>query len=286
MNDERGTMNTRRRSSFIVHRSSLFLALLLLASTARALSVPPAPRQWFTDTAGVVDASAASALNEKLRNFEAERGTQFLIYIFPSLEEESLEDFTIRCATAWKVGNKKYDNGLILFVFIKERKVRIEVGYGLEGTVTDAISSRVIRDDVAPHFRGGDYAAGLNAAADHLIALISGKEPAVEPSSPGARPSGSSSSSGGSSENSIPGVVILLIIFAIFILPRLFMSRRGARSSGCGGCFWPLMFLGGGGRGVTFGSGGFGGGGGWGGGGGGFSGGGGSFGGGGASGGW
>jgi len=279
----------RSLSSFILHPSSFFLGLafLLFATSALALDVPPSPHEWVTDGAGILDASAASALNEKLRNFESQSGVQFLIYTFPSLEGEALEDFTIRCATAWKAGNKKYDNGLVLFVFKQERKVRIEVGYGLEGTVTDAVSSRVIRDDIAPHFRNNeDYAGGLNAAADHLIAIISGKEAPVPPSSPGAS-STSSSSSGRSSDGTFPQALIFLIVmFAIFVLPRLFMSRRGTRSSGCGGCFWPMFLLGGGGRGITFGGGGGGFGGGGFGGGGGFSGGGGSFGGGGASGGW
>src|SRR5207248_9377413 len=123
----------------------------------------------------------AHAINEKLAAFEQRSGAQFIIYTFPTLDNEALEDFTIRCAEKWKVGNKKYDNGLILFVFVKERKIRIEVGYGLEPTVTDAFSSRVIREDIAPHFQKGDYAGGLNAAADALIAQIEHKEAPVPP---------------------------------------------------------------------------------------------------------
>jgi uncharacterized protein len=271
MNDERGTMNNLR-SSFIVHRSSFLLALLLLvALNASALDVPPPPTQWFTDTANIVDSSSASALNEKLRNFEQSSGAQFIIYIFPSLEGESMEDFTIHCAEKWKVGNKKYDNGLILFVFVKERKVRIEVGYGLEGTVTDAISSRVIRDDIAPHFQKSDYAGGLNAAADDLIARIQGKEAPVAPVRRTSRRSSSSDDG-----FNVQCFLLLVVLFFVFVLPYLTIGRRRRASSGCGGCFWPLLFMSGG-RGITFGGGGgFGG----------FSGGGGSFGGGGASGGW
>ena len=85
---------------------------------------------------------------------------------------ESIEDFTIRCVEKWKVGQKKYDNGLVLFVFIQERKVRVEVGYGLEGTITDAVSRRVIEEQIGPHFRNGAYAAGLNAAADEIMRRI------------------------------------------------------------------------------------------------------------------
>src|SRR5205085_9900214 len=170
--------------------------------------------------------------------------------------------------------NKKYDNGLILFVFVKERKVRIEVGYGLEGTVTDAISSRVIRNDIAPHFQQSDYAGGLNAAADDLIARISGKEAPVEPVQTSSRRSSRRTDNSGFN---VQCGLLLVVLFVVFVLPYLTIGRR-RRSSGCGGCFWPLLFMCGG-RGITFGGGGWGGGGG--GGFGGFSGGGGSFGGGG-----
>ncbi len=190
----------------------------------------------------------------------------------PSLEGEAVEDFTVRCATQWKVGQKKYDNGLILFVFARERKVRIEVGYGLEGTITDAFSSRVTRDYIAPYFQRNDYAGGLNAASDALMAKIRKEEPPVPPLQREPQ--------GGGGPVEIPSVVILILLFVFifFIVPML--TRRG----GCGGCFWPMFFFpgGGGGGGITFG----GRGGGFGGGFGGFSGGGGRFGGGGATGGW
>lgn len=249
---------------------------IFVATAAFALDVPPAPTQWFTDKAGLLDPMAAAALNRKLQDFEQSSGAQFLIYVFPSLENEALEDFTIRCATQWKVGQKKYDNGLILFVFVKEKKLRVEVGYGLEGTMTDAFSSRVIREYIAPHFQQGDWAGGLNAGADAIIAKIKGGEAPVPPLQPSGsgQPSGSSGNAGG-----IIFPILIILFFIFFILPML---RRGG--GGCGGCFWPMFFMGGGGRGITFGGGGGGFGGGFGGGG--FSGGGGSFGGGGASGGW
>jgi uncharacterized protein len=258
-------MNVRRRRALLACAASVFLTLI--AYSAIALTVPPSPTQWFTDSASLASPSEAEALNQKLKAFEERSGAQFIIYTFPSLEEEALEDFTIRCAERWKAGQKKYDNGLILFVFAKERKIRIEVGYGLEGTLTDAFTSDVIRNDIAPRFRTGDYAGGLNAAADHLIARVENKEAPV-PVSRRARRSGRPSG--------IDPVFLFFIvmIFLFFVLPVL---RRGG---GCGGCI-PL-FLPWGGSGITFG----GGGGGWGGGGGGFSGGGGGFGGGGSSGGW
>ena len=245
--------------------------LFLLAASAVALDIPPPPTTYVTDKASILSESDAHALNEKLAAFEQRSGAQFIIYIFPTLDSEALEDFTVRCAEKWKVGNKKYDNGLILFVFVKERKLRIEVGYGLEPTVTDAFSSRVIREDIAPHFRTGDYAGGLNAAADALTAKIEGKQAPVPAAQPRSAPG-----SAGVPCGSVFG--LLIFIFIIIIVASIITRSR----PGCGGCFWPMFFLGGGG-GRGFGGGGWGGGGGgWSG----FSGGGGSFGGGGASGGW
>ncbi len=256
---------------------AVLAGLMLLAPAAHALEVPQPPAQWYTDSAGLLNEQQAQELNDKLRNFEQQSGVQFIIYVFPSIDGEAIEDFTIRCAEKWKVGNKKYDNGLILFVFVKERKVRIEVGYGLEGTVTDAFSSRVIREQIAPHFQQGDYFGGLNAAADALIAKIRGGEAPVAPVQP-AQQGGQRASSGRGIDPFF--LIIIVAIFFVFILPML----RGRGRGGCGGCFWPMFFFPGGG--TTFGGGGGGFGGFGGGGGGGFSGGGGGFGGGGATGGW
>jgi uncharacterized protein len=265
-----------------------FLSLVLLLATtfaALALEVPPPPKRWVTDSAGVMSLSDVATLDTKLENFEQTSGAQFLIYTFKSIEGESIEDFTQRCVTAWKVGQAKYDNGLVLFVFVAERKVRVEVGYGLEGTITDAFSSRVIREQIAPFFQKGDYGGGLNAAADALMNKIRTGEEPVAPLRPrGAQqgPVGVETEEGGF----IGTIIFLVFFFLFFILPMLTRRRRGVNS--CGGCILPF-FLGGGGSGITFGGGGggFSGGGfGGGGGGGGFSGGGGGFGGGGATGGW
>ncbi|HEY8712958.1 MAG TPA: TPM domain-containing protein, partial [Thermoanaerobaculia bacterium] len=205
-----------------------FAVVALLASALLALDVPSTPAQWVTDKAGILDASQVEALNHKLSDFEQSSGAQFIIYIFPSLGGESLEDFTIRCAEKWKVGQKKYDNGLILFVFVKEKKLRIETGYGLEGSITDAFSSRVIRDYVAPHFRQGDWYGGLNAASDAIIAKIRGGEAPVPPLQ--SRGSSQTTGMGNAAGSIIP--FIILIVFVIFILPMF------ARRQGCGGCLW------------------------------------------------
>ncbi|HUP61587.1 MAG TPA: TPM domain-containing protein [Thermoanaerobaculia bacterium] len=246
--------------------------LLAIAPALLALEVPPPPKQWFTDNAGIVDPAAASGLNQKLQDFEQQSGAQFIIYVFRSIENEAIEDFTIRCVERWKVGQKKYDNGLVLFVFFEEKKVRIEVGYGLEGTVTDAFSSRVIREHIAPYFQRQDYAGGLTAAANAIMTKIRTGE---EPVPPMQRRGGSQAQE----RDDLNPFVVLAILFVIFFVVAPMLARR---RGGCSGCIFPLFLPGGGG--VTFGGGGFSSGGF--GGGGGFSGGGGGFGGGGATGGW
>src|SRR5438093_1782978 len=208
-------MMRRLFSSLIPHASSLLILFLAVAAPVQALDVPPPPTTFVTDKAGILDESSAHALNEKLAAFEQRSGAQFIIYIFPTLDDEVLEDFTIRCAEKWKVGNKKYDNGLILFVFVKERKLRIEVGYGLEPTITDAFSRRVIEQYIAPHFRQGDYAGGLNAAADAIIAQIQHKEAPVPPAQSRQRPV-----AGGSPQGAACGSVfaLLAVIFVIIVI--------------------------------------------------------------------
>lgn len=261
-----------------LRRFVVFLAIvsaLLLSPVARALDVPARPTEWVTDGAGVLSAADRQALNEKLEAFAQRSGSQFLVFVYPSLEGEAIEDFTIRAAEQWKT---KQDRALIIFVFVQERKVRIEVGYGLEGAIPDGISSRAIREYIAPGFQRGDYAGGLNAAVDFLIARVEGREQAIPHE--GGR-------GGQSTTISLRDILPLLFILFIFLFVLGPMFRR----TGCSGCgcvpFFPFggggFTMGGGGHGGGFGGGGGGGwniGGGWGGGGGG------SFGGGGATGGW
>jgi uncharacterized protein len=196
-----------------------------------------------------------------------------VVAIFPELPSPSLEDFTIRTAQAWRAGRKKLANGVVLFVFVKDRKVRIEVGYGLEGALPDITAKRIIDEQIVPRFRAGDYAGGVEAAVDAIMAATRGEykaEPATGTSS---------------------GAQWLCLLFALFIIVFVIQSTRHASGRGRrrrGPAWWWGGPWGGGGW--SSGGGGWStGGGGWssgGGGGGGFSGGGGSFGGGGASGSW
>jgi len=218
--------------------------------------VPPTPHAYLTDLAGVVPSEQAAAINERLDALEKSSGHQVIAALFPSLEGEPLEDFTIRCAERWKVGRKGLDDGIIFFAFVKDRRMRLEVGYGLEGKVPDAVAHRLLDGVVKPSFARGDYGGGVLALAGALEAVFRGEPPPTPASS-------------GRSGSPVPFVFLLVVAF---LLMRAMAAGRGHRGSRGGFGGWG-GFSGGG-----FSGGGFSGGG--------FSSGGGSFGGGGASGSW
>ncbi len=249
----------------------LFITLLLTfaeSALVSALEVPPL-RGHVNDYSGLMAPERARALEERLARFEQETGNQVAVLTIPGLEGEDLEGFGIKVADTWKIGKKGFDNGVILLIVKNDRKLRIEVGYGLEGVLPDAIASRIIREVIVPHFRANDYAGGIEAGVELILKVTSG-----EPLPEAARRRSSRDS--GSSLTNLLFIFMLLAFPIIGILGNLSQpggvgawSTRGSRRRGI---WW-------GGFGGGFGGGGFGGGGG-------FSGGGGGFGGGGASGGW
>jgi uncharacterized protein len=243
----------------------LALPLLFLACAGAAVAVgppvPPVPTRFVTDRAGVIAPDVASGLERRLFDFEKETSNQFLVYTETAVPDgTTLEEYTVACAQAWKAGQTQRKNGMILFVFPASRKARLEVGYGLEGAMPDALARRVLDEQVLPRFRAGDYSGGISSGVSAAIAATKGEY------------KGTGQARGQSRERAIPAPLLLGLAFVFFfvILPALRGARRGYSYIGRGG----------------WGSGGFGGFGGFGGGGGGFSGGGGSFGGGGASGSW
>ena len=244
------------------------LASLALAHPAGALDIPQL-RGRVNDNAGMLTPQERSALEAKLQAYEEKTGQQFVLLTVPSLEGNVIEDFSIKVVEKWKLGDAKADDGLLMVISLNDRKMRIEVGYGLEGSVPDAIGARVIREVLAPAFRTGAYAQGIDQAFSYLMRAASGELPASELRERPQRERRPATLWG-----VLSPLILPLILFAFFAI----MSGRGRRRRRGG--IWAGPFIGG------FG-GGFGGGGGWGGGGGGgFSGGGGGFGGGGASGEW
>jgi uncharacterized protein len=285
------------------------LALLLGASaTCAEVAIPPLTAR-VTDLTGTLSGGAVTRIEAKLGNLEAKKGSQIAVLIVPTMQPEDIEQFGIRVADAWKLGRKGVDDGAILIVAKNDRRLRIEVGRGLEGALPDAIANRIITETITPHFKVGDYDGGVEAGVDKMISVVNG-EPLPEPDRKWERHSGL-------------GHLLPLVLVGVFvasgILRALFGRLLGSVATGglTGGIAWLLshflpiglgagivaflfaMLAGstsrgwsagrgwgggfGGGLGGGFGGGGFSGGGG---GGGGFSGGGGGFSGGGASGSW
>jgi len=246
--------------------------LLLFVSFALGLSLPPAPTARVNDYGGMLNASSRLELEQKLKNFEEATSNQIVVATFSSLEGETLEDFSIRLAEAWKLGKKGRDNGVLLLIFKEDRALRIETGYGLEGALPDAVSRSIIESKIIPEFRRGDFKAGIFSGVDAIIAATKG-EYRAEP------------------ETNVGAILLLLLFFFLLGLFFWWVSRKAGqgitlgsgglrRSSGWGRS---TGWGGGGSSGSSWGGGGSSS---WGSGGGGFSGGGGSFGGGGASGRW
>jgi uncharacterized protein len=245
-----------------------FIFLLLVTSLTFALDVPPL-RGRVNDYAGVMRRDQAQALESQLAQFEQDTGHQVAVLTIPTLDGEDIEGFSIRVAENWKIGKKGFDNGVILLVAIKDRKLRLEVGYGLEGVLPDAIAKRITSDYIVPHFRAQDYAGGIIAGIDGVLKVIK-KEPLPE----SARKKVGSQGAG---INSLLMLVVTLGVLGLMAFASMANRRRNNFWSTRGGRRGPTFWGGPGG----FGSGGFSEGGGFGGGG--FSGGGGGFGGGGAS---
>ena len=260
---------SRKRSCF-VRRIALFLVAFFLSATTlfSAETLPPKPAGYFADYAGAVSTQAASRFNEQLAQFERDTSNQFVVAIWPTMpSQSSIDDFTQRTFQAWKVGQQGKNNGVVLFVFVNDHRLRIQPGYGLEGSLPDALCDDIIRNGIAPKFRQGDYEGGIATGIDLVEKAVRGEY------------KGSGKTANDSRDVGIPfSKFIFFVIFVVIlmIIGRM-QRRRGYGYSGFGG-----PFIGG----WSGGSGG----GGWSSGGGdsfsGFSGGGGSSGGGGASGGW
>jgi uncharacterized protein len=259
----------------------LLASLLLLAAVPASFAqssldagMPPFPALTgpVVDDAHLLPADVLDQLSQKLAAYSQANGTQVVVVTLPTLNGYPIDYYGYQLGRHWGVGQKGKNNGVLLIVDVGEKQARIDVGYGLEGTLTDAQSILIIHNVIAPHFRSGDYAGGITAGTDAILSVLGGKQLAVERQQVQER----------------SGTGFLIFVILIFIaLPMLF-GGRGRMGGGWLG--WLLLgMLSGGGRGGGYGGGGFGGGGFGGGGfggGGGFSGGGGSFGGGGASGGW
>lgn len=257
-------------------------AILRLVATVLLMGLAPANAQTFpapnkthvVDAANIIPPDREAALDAKLAGVEQQSGRQLVVATVPSLEGYPIEDYGYRLGRAWGIGQKGENNGLVLLVAPNDRKVRIEVGYGLEPIMTDALSSVIVNTQIVPAFKAGDYPGGIEAGINAIIPQLT-----LPPEEAAKRAQQVAAPRQGGGQVDIGNVIFWLFIFFFFILPlmRSMFGRRGRRYGSGPVVIWGPGDWGGGGS--------SGGGSSWGGGGG-FSGGGGSFGGGGASGSW
>jgi uncharacterized protein len=160
---------------------ALFFALLICWPFAAAadVAVPPLSGR-VVDQTGTLSASDAANLTQRLKDLETRKGSQVAVLIVPTTQPETIEQFAIRVAEAWKIGRKKIDDGALLVVAKDDRKLRIEVGYGLEGALPDVSARRIIDEFIVPRFRTGDFAGGISAGVDRIIRSVDG-EPLPKP---------------------------------------------------------------------------------------------------------
>jgi uncharacterized protein len=224
-------------------RGLLLAGLLALLATplepvlAQSLVPVPALTAPVTDLTGTLTPDQASALDAKLRAFEQTKGSQIAVLIVPTTQPEEIEQYSIRVVEQWQIGRKKVDDGVLLLVALNDRRVRIEVGYGLEGALPDATANRIIDQDIRPSFKRGDFYGGINTGVDRIMRVIEGEplpEPELSPPAAG-----------------VPGLFHLLpfLFVLVFvggsILRRLFGRVGGAIATGglVGFLTWMLVAL-------------------------------------------
>jgi len=272
-------------TTFFAAVCRLLFCLMLGHGLAWAQAPVPALKTRVTDLTGTLDAAARQALESRLAQLEKARGAQLAVLLVSTTQPESIEQYALRVAETWKLGRKGVDDGVLLLVAKDDRTLRIEVGYGLEGAIPDAMAKRVIEEVIVPRFKQGDLSGGIDAGVNALVRLIEGE----------TLPQKEAAASGASVEDALSMAMVFIFVVG-GILRALFGALIGAALAGGVAFLGGWLLLGGPGMAAVVGvvvffltligiSGVVGGGGG-GGGGGGFSGGGGGFGGGGASGRW
>ncbi len=242
--------------------------VLLVSHSFAAEVIPPKPDRYFNDYAGVVSKEAGNRFNEQLAQFERETSDQVVVAVFPKMQSESdIADYTQRVAQAWGVGQKDRRNGAVLFVFVQDRKMFIQVGYGLEGALPDATAFDITERHIKPLFRAGNYEAGLATGIDLICKAIRGEYK-------GSGKTVAERQSGGGFSGVLPFIIFIIVLIVISrVIRKLggygYSSRRGGPVFIPSGGGWSSGSGSGGGGGFS-----------------GFSGGGGSFGGGGAGSSW
>jgi uncharacterized protein len=227
--------------------------LLAAAAWAAPPPIPASPHEHVTDTAGVLSEGARRSLTKRLEAYERGGGHQVVVYVAESTGGRPIEEFAVEAFEQWKVGRKGLDDGVALFVFVEDRKVRIEVGYGVEDRLTDLLAGKIVRDVIVPDIKAGNFDAAITRGSEAIVSTLGGR---LE----GAQSEGARGNRGPPPR--IPGTIemmvyiVLGIAFLILLItnPRLalmllfMLGRGGGRRGGGGGGFGGGGFSGGGGR--------------------------------------
>jgi uncharacterized protein len=220
-----------RRPFFAAHGAVLALLLFLAPPQLLAQQAIPPLSARVQDLTSTLSEAERSALEQKLAAFEARKGAQIAVLLVPTTAPEAIEQYSLRVAEAWEIGRGRIDDGIVLVIAKDDRKLRIEVGYGLEGAVPDALAKRIISERIVPRFYEEQYALGINEGVDALIGLIDGEPlPAPEPSE-------SPSSDG---LGALPFVLLISMFFAP-VLRRSFGTLLGALTVGAGAGFFAWL---------------------------------------------
>ncbi|MGC1522056.1 MAG: YgcG family protein, partial [Steroidobacteraceae bacterium] len=216
-------------------RAAAGLALLVAAVPAGALIAVPPLTGRVVDLTGTLSGAAVARIEAKLAAFEDKKGSQIAVLIVPSTQPEEIEQFGIRVEDAWKLGRKGVDDGAYLIVAKNDRHVRIEVGYGLEGALSDAIANRIVDETIAPHFKQGDFDGGIEEGVDKMIAVVDG-EPLPEPDRRWERHGGLG--------NLLP-LLLVVVVIGGGVLRAVFGRLFGSVATGgiAGGLAWIFSHL-------------------------------------------
>lgn len=219
--------NYRQIRLFILFWTIAFF-LLTVPKYTQALEPPPLHGR-VNDHAKILSQATVKQLEEVLGNLEESDSTQIAVLTIPSLSGENLEEFSLRVAEKWQLGTADFDNGALLLIALKERKVRIEVGYGLEGSLTDLLSGRIIRHDIIPHFKKGNYDQGTASGVNAIIEVVRGEYRSPETAS-GNTPV----------KNNDPFGFFAILMFFLFFIGKI-LHRKKLASAIAGGLGAPLL---------------------------------------------
>jgi uncharacterized protein len=203
--------------------AAALLLVLLVPFLLGAAEIPPLKAR-VTDLTGTLTAEQRSALEQTLAEFERRKGAQLAVLMVPTTQPETIEQYAVRVEEVWKLGRKGVDDSLLLVIAKNDRKLHIEVGYGLEGVVPDAVAKRVIEDDIVPRFKQGDFYGGIRAGMDRLMRLVEGEK--LPPPAARSHPE---------AEGFNPATVIALLFFVIIagrILRAVFGGFFGSGITG------------------------------------------------------